>query len=198
MGDIEPVQSSIRSYKQTYMAAITGLRKGIIVLQEHRPEWAQDFQEEKAKILEKIGDRVIDVMHIGSTAIRGIAAKPILDMALSVAEFNMGFRCVAPLEELGYLYKGENGIPERHYFRTNAAVVTCHLHLFPEGHPRLRDHLLFRDYLNAHLHEAQRYDSLKRQLAETYREDREQYTLGKAVFIQHILEKAQAEKEQAD
>jgi GrpB-like predicted nucleotidyltransferase (UPF0157 family) len=176
--------------KQTYMAAITGLRKGIIVLQEHRPEWAQDFQEEKAKILEKIGDRVIDVMHIGSTAIRGIAAKPILDIGISIAHFDRGLQCVEPLAALGYLYKGENGIAERHYFRTNAAVITGHIHMFTVDHPALRDHLLFRDYLNEHPQEALRYHELKQQLARQNSNDREQYTLGKATFIREILEKA--------
>ncbi len=170
-----------------------GLKRGTIQLLPHDPAWAAVFQAEKQRILDRIQDPVLHISHIGSTAIRGIMAKPVVDMAISIECYALGHACVEPLTELGYVYKGNNGIPDRHYFRTDDDVVKFHIHMFPEGNPKLRDHLLFRDYLNANQKEAQRYDALKRELMQRFPSDREAYTLGKSELIQEILKRARAE-----
>ena len=167
-----------------------GLRTGTLELVPHDPAWAEAFLEEKARIEIALADRIVAVEHIGSTAIPGIRAKPIVDMAISLERYEDGFNCVKPLEALGYEYRGEAGVPGRHYFHTAGEPVKFHIHMFPESSREWEDHLLFRDYLRANPGEAARYDGLKSALLEEFPEDRPRYTEGKAAFCGEIIEKA--------
>lgn len=167
-----------------------GLKRGTISLSLHNPEWKNLFLEEKGRLLASIGSHILSIEHIGSTSIPGLSAKPIIDMGISIKRFEDGFACVSALEALGYLYKGENGIEHRHYFRTDADIVKFHIHMFPKDHPKLKDHLLFRDYLITHPEEKDRYQQLKKQLSQKYASQRELYTASKSSFIEGILEKA--------
>ena len=103
-----------------------------IELIPHDPEWENIFTEEKSKIKGKIGDVVLDIQHVGSTSIKTICAKPIIDIGISIRKYEDGFECVKPLEGLEYLYKGECGVPGRHYFRTKDDIVKFHISMFPE------------------------------------------------------------------
>lgn len=189
-------QNQYSLLKPSIFPLMIGLKRGTIQLLPHDPAWAAVFQAERQRILNRITDPVVHISHIGSTAIRGIIAKPVIDVAISIEDYALGHACVEPLKELGYVYKGNNGIPDRHYFRTDAEVVKFHIHMFPVGNPKLRDHLLFRDYLNTNQEEAQRYDALKRGLMQQFPNDREAYTLGKSDLIQEILKRARADAKQ--
>src|ERR1051325_8090862 len=105
-------------------------------------EWAARFTEERSRIAGALKDGVLDIQHIGSTAIPGISAKPILDIAVAIRDFECGHALVPLLVAMGYTYRGENGIPRRHYFERDDA---CHLHVFEHGSPDWQRHLLFRD-----------------------------------------------------
>src|SRR5258708_3379447 len=94
------------------------------------PEWAVRFAEERVRIAEVLGAGALDIQHIGSTSIPGITAKPILDLAASVRDFESGKMLVPALVALGYTYRGENGIARRHFFVRGG---THHLHLFEHG-----------------------------------------------------------------
>lgn len=168
-----------------------GLERGKIELHPHSPTWAEAFREEQNRLLEKPGFKAFGIEHIGSTAVPGLLAKPIIDIAISIR--GHGYKFVADLEELGYLYKGENGIAGRHYFRTNADIVRHHIHMFPVRHEKLLDHLLFRDFLRAHPDWVQEYSRLKLSLQRQYPHDRKSYTEGKAKFIERVLGKAHQE-----
>ena len=168
-----------------------GLERGIVRLEPHDPRWALRYHQERARLAAALGPNVLDLQHVGSTAIPGILAKPILDIAAAVASFEAATVCLAPLEALGYLYRGENGIPRRHYFvqRTPDGETTLiNLHMLEIDSAEWENHLLFRDYLRAHSEEAQAYAALKRQLMEQFRHDRLAYTEGKAALIARILE----------
>jgi GrpB-like predicted nucleotidyltransferase (UPF0157 family) len=135
------------------------------------------------------------VEHIGSTAVPGMPAKPILDLMPGVATPEDAQRCVEPIRSLGYEYKGEMEIPGRFYFvlRHNGLSMT-HLHLFPTSHPEWQKHLRFRDYLRAHSEAAAEYARLKRELAGKFATQRQAYTNAKDAFIQSILLTAEFEK----
>ncbi|MEL6592256.1 MAG: GrpB family protein [Bacteroidota bacterium] len=169
---------------------ILGLQRHTIRLVPHQNGWKEAFEAEKQRLELALTDSVISIEHIGSTAIPGLLAKPVIDIGIGLSNYEAGFACVAALEELGYLYKGENGIAERHYFRTNSEIVLHHLHMFPDGHPKLRDHLLFRDYLLAHPEELQAYQALKLILQQENSGNRQTYTEGKHDFITRILQLA--------
>ncbi len=123
-----------------------GLPKGTVKLEAHSERWQQCFVEEAARIRAAIGEVVASIEHIGSTSVRGIAAKPIIDIAVGVQKIADGKSCVRPLENIGYEYRGEHGIAGRFYF-VKGEPRTHHLHLVEIGSDFWRSHLLFRDYL---------------------------------------------------
>ena len=164
-----------------------GLEKGFVKLQPHNEQWHQLFAEEKARLQNVIGAFIVDIQHIGSTSVCGIAAKPILDIAVAISDKASGESCVAPLENSGYVYRGENGIAKRFYFRKGAPARTHHLHMLLADSEELRNHLFFRDYLRANPESAAEYDKLKRELASKFGNDRDAYLDGKAAFVERIL-----------
>jgi GrpB-like predicted nucleotidyltransferase (UPF0157 family) len=121
-------------------------------------EWEARFAEERARITEALAGNALDIQHIGSTAIPGITAKPVLDIAVAIHDFESGHALVPALVSLGYTYRGENGIPRRHYFERGDSY---HLHVFDQGSLDWRRHLRFRDRLLASPEVAARYSQVK-------------------------------------
>jgi GrpB-like predicted nucleotidyltransferase (UPF0157 family) len=174
-----------------------GLERGTIRLEPYTAEWTQLYERESARLNAALGPHVLDLQHVGSTAIPGILAKPILDIAAAVESFERATVCIPPLQELGYEYLGENGIPRRHYFvlRDADEVTTLvHLHMLEIGSAEWENHLLFRDYLRAHPSDAQDYQALKERLMTQFPGDRPAYTEGKSALIAQILDLARAEE----
>ena len=133
-----------------------------------------------------VGYHILDIQHVGSTAIPGIPAKPIIDIAIAVANFEAAHVCIAPIEQLGYLYRGEYGLPRRHYF-VKGNPRTHHLHMNEMNSQDWQNQILFRDYLRQHPEMAQAYAALKTRLAGQYQQDRERYLQEKAPFIEEVL-----------
>ncbi|MGD1942541.1 MAG: GrpB family protein [Leptolyngbyaceae cyanobacterium] len=154
--------------------------------------WPAAFARAAQAIAVTLGDTVIAIHHIGSTAIPDIYAKPIIDLLIEVAELERVDACQAAMMALGYQAMGEYGIPGRRYFRKDnaAGVRTHHVHAFAAGTGQVRRHLAFRDYLVAHPAAAQEYSELKRRLALAHPTDIEQYMDGKHDFIQAIDQQA--------
>src|SRR5215217_7868021 len=90
--------------------------EGTVRVVSYSPDWQRMFQEEQGRIQAAVGDYILEIRHIGSTSVPGLSAKPIIDIGVAVASFDEAIRCVEPLVSLGYIYRGENGIPRRHYF----------------------------------------------------------------------------------
>ena len=162
-----------------------------IEMAEHDPRWKEQFEAE-AKLIRKVfGSEMVGLYHIGSTAIPGIKAKPIIDMLGEVKDIQNVSSFNIPMSRIGYQAKGEMGITGRQYFRKGKGIAhTHHLHIFQTGHPEIRRHLAFVDYLNAHPAEAQEYSALKVRLVQEFREKPEEYTAAKTNFIRAIDEKA--------
>jgi len=131
--------------------------------------------------------------HIGSTAIPGAWAKPIIDILLVVSDLASLDGRDEDMIALGYLPKGENGITGRRYYRKGTDDVhTHHVHAFPVGHPDIARHLTFRDYMCAHPDDARAYSDLKRSLAAQFSEDVDRYVAGKDAFIREMDRRALA------
>jgi GrpB-like predicted nucleotidyltransferase (UPF0157 family) len=158
---------------------------------EYDPNWPALYEEEKAPILRVLGSVVLDIQHIGSTAVPGAAAKPIIDIMVGVDDPVAGEKCIQPLETIGYEFRGEAGIPGRLFFG-KGTPRTHHLHVVDQDGDFWKSHILFRDFLRAHPDEAERYCELKRQLAARFAADREAYTEAKAPLIESALAKARA------
>jgi GrpB-like predicted nucleotidyltransferase (UPF0157 family) len=146
-------------------------------------EWVIRFRKERSRIAEALGDGALDIQHVGSTAVPGILAKPILDIAVAIRDFEFGRALVPSLVRLGYSYRGENGIPQRHYFEREDSY---HLHLFERESLDWHRHLLFRDRLRASPELADRYSQIKREAAREGNGDIERYQELKAPFIEDV------------
>lgn len=165
-----------------------GLEKGAVKIVGHSPSWARLFAVEKQILESIIGEFVLQIEHIGSTAVKNLDAKPIIDIAVAVEKISDAQKCVAPLKNAGYTYKGENGIAGRHYLSKGEQRRTHHLHIVEQSSGLWREHLKFRDSLRAGKEIARKYAKLKRDLATRFPFDRESYTNGKAAFIQQVLQ----------
>lgn len=167
-----------------------GLKRGLLELVAYDPEWGAFFNKEKNKIRKTVGQFTLAIEHIGSTSIKDMCAKPIIDIAIGLEKYDDGFKCVEGLSKIGYLYLGEHGVPGRHFLRTDSDVVKCHIHMYEITSAEWENHILFRDYLSNHEKEAKEYASLKNDLVKQFGNNREKYTETKAEFINNILKKA--------
>ena len=163
-----------------------GLRAGTVMLIPHTEEWHRLFDEEQRRLGDAIGTVALAIEHMGSTAVRGLAAKPIIDIAVAVRDIDDVALCVRPLQSIGYIYRGELGIPGRHFFCAGEPR-THHLHMSELTSEHWWRHLLFRDCLRDHPETRGEYEELKMSLADRYGNDREAYTEGKSAFIQSLL-----------
>jgi GrpB-like predicted nucleotidyltransferase (UPF0157 family) len=164
-----------------------------IVIVEYDPHWSNIFAQEAAQIAEILNkDLIVGIEHIGSTAVPGLAAKPIVDLLVIVYSLVEAKRvAVSPLEKLGYAYWLDNPDSQRMFFVKGLppnSPRTHHIHMVESGSV-LQERLLFRDYLRAHPDEAVRYAQLKRHLAQQFSNDREAYTSGKTEYVQSIMQK---------
>lgn len=171
-----------------------------IVIVDYDPRWPRLYDEEKTNILRVIGPMVVGIEHIGSTAVPGLAAKPIIDIMVGVQHLSDATWCIQPLRSLGYEYvqEHEKSIPDRRYFRKGGMPgtgqgSTHHLHMAEAGGDFWGRQLLFRDYLRGHAEEARRYADLKKTLAARFSSDRESYTNAKTDYIQDVLARAKAD-----
>ena len=144
-----------------------------VFLRPHDPRWAEEFARESAAVTSALGSRLVAIHHIGSTAIPGIRAKPIIDMLGVSSDITRLNEAPSPLAALGYEALGEFGIPGRRYFRKDntAGERTHQIHVFQLGSPQIARHLAFPEYLRAHPDAACAYDSLKQRLAESHPHD---------------------------
>ncbi len=133
-----------------------------VELVEHSPEWARMAEARAAALRQIIGDNLVVIHHIGSTAIPGIKAKPVIDLLPLVKNLDALDAKQKDIEALGYEWRGEFGLPGRRYFcmsRNGTRLVN--VHCYEEGNPGIARHLAFRDYLRAHPMVAKEYEMEK-------------------------------------
>lgn len=152
--------------------------------------WPQKFNQEQALLQQTLGDNAVTIHHIGSTAVAGLSAKPVIDILIVVKNLVQVLNSVLELQALGYLSKGEHGIVGRLYFQKGVVQRSHHVHIFEQGHELINLHLLFRDYLRRNISVAKQYEKLKLKLAKEYSHSPQAYNNGKQPFIERHLLKA--------
>jgi GrpB-like predicted nucleotidyltransferase (UPF0157 family) len=168
-----------------------GLKRGIVKLAEYDKKWLGNFQREAKKIQKIFGKDALDVQHVGSTAIPGILAKPIIDIILIVPSFWRARRRIKKLKEAGYEIKKNDSKKERLFFTKGPEEKRTHyLHIGEVGSGYAEEMILFRDYLRKHRNVAKKYSRLKEKLAKKYQEEREIYTAKKEGLIKRVIKKA--------
>lgn len=164
----------------------------ILTVEPHRNSWKQDFEVETGKIRGALSPVLIVLHHIGSTAIPGIYAKPIIDILAEVTSLDALDARLDDMQGLGYESMGEFGIPGRRYFRKDDSngMRSHHIHAFAHQSPQIVRHLAFRDYLLLHPDTAREYSDLKRRLVQTCNGDIDAYVNGKDAFVKQVERKA--------
>ena len=157
------------------------------------PSWPGQFREE-AELLRRALARWLEgpIEHIGSTAVPGLSAKPIVDIMAGVRTLDESRPAISAATGLGYCYAPYQVDLEHWFCKPSPLVRTHHLHLIPVGTPQWVRPIAFRDYLRVHADVATEYEVLKRQLARAHRLDREAYTEAKRAFIDRITDVALA------
>jgi GrpB-like predicted nucleotidyltransferase (UPF0157 family) len=163
----------------------------VIRISPYDPAWPDAFARERTALEEAIGPwSVGGIHHVGSTAVPGLAAKPIVDILVGVDDLESSRGCIDRLAALDYLYAPYRS-EEMHWFcKPHPDRRTHHLHLAPVTGRRYADELAFRDLLRADPALAAEYASLKQRLAARFGDDREAYTEAKTDFIRAALEAA--------
>lgn len=161
-----------------------------IIIVDYDPNWAVSFTKLRNHIGESLRDLPHSIDHIGSTAIPGAAAKPIIDIDVVLKSKADTPKAIEALAKIGYRHLGDLGIAGREAFESPAGPDPHHLYVVVLGGREHARHVRFRDYLRSHPEETKRYSALKKSLARKFRNDREAYTEAKTTFIEAILRQA--------
>ena len=166
-----------------------GLERGKTELLPHDNEWESEA-ERIIRILRKAIPEAKDIQHAGSTAIRSISAKPIVDIAVALDDVRSAASHIDELAEYGIIYRGSD-VPDQLLFIIGEGNIrTHHIHVVEWHGKAWNNYIIFRDYMNSHPDKASEYEKLKKQLASSFPDDRKAYTEGQAGFIGKIIAEA--------
>ena len=158
---------------------------------DYDPAWPARAAAELARVGAALADLAVRLEHVGSTSVPGLAAKPIVDLQVSVAALEPRAAYVDPLESIGYLFVPYATAPEYHFFgKPRERPRAVHLHVCAAGSFEELRHLAVRDHLRADPAEAARYEAVKRESARRNPEDRIAYMAGKEAFVLELERRA--------
>jgi GrpB-like predicted nucleotidyltransferase (UPF0157 family) len=165
-----------------------GLESGHVIIVAYDPRWPALFDEAAHEIRSTAGDAILHIEHVGSTSVPGLTAKPIIDMLAAVRDFQAALALVPALATLGFEFRPQEEIPDRHYFRRRAGGLrTHHLSLAEPASAHFRNTIVFRDALRSDVQLARAYATLKQDLARRFPRDREAYLQGKTDFVMGVV-----------
>lgn len=160
-----------------------------IRLSDWNEDWVRMFEEESRFLKTVFGDLIISFEHFGSTSVKGLKAKPVIDMMAIVVEIEKVDSFNEKMAELGYDVAGEWGIAGRRLFRKGGENRTHHIHFYQFDNPQIERHLIFRDYLRIHPSEAENYAAFKVELAKRFKRT-SGYSPAKKSFVQEMDNRA--------
>ena len=169
-----------------------GLKRGYLEIMDYREDYAKIYEKEKEELLKIYKDRISTIDHVGSTSIKNIKSKPIIDILIQTDDLE-DFKKFTELDVEGDIYtvKKEPTMGGDYLIRKEEdGKVKAFIHVYKTGDMNGITSIMFRDYMNSHEDEKKRYEALKIELYEKYKEDRKQYTYGKDKYIKEIINKA--------
>jgi GrpB-like predicted nucleotidyltransferase (UPF0157 family) len=158
-----------------------------VIVEDYDPRWPQLFEILRSRISAALGSLAAAVEHVGSTAVPGLAAKPIIDIDALLRSQTDLQRAIERLATLGYEPQGDLGIPGREAFRVPTSEFPHHLYVCSPDSREYDRHITLRNHLRSNPEDAQAYGLLKRSLANRYGNDRDGYSRAKTDFIEAIL-----------
>jgi GrpB-like predicted nucleotidyltransferase (UPF0157 family) len=160
-----------------------------VTVHAYEPEWPLVFERIRAQVWPAVEIAAMSMEHVGSTSVPGLRAKPVIDACIVVASRRDIPHVVKRLEKIGYVHRGDLGVPDREAFKQPAGLPKHHLYASPRGSLNLKNQLGLRDYLRTHAEAAQEYGDLKARLARQFPDDIDSYIAGKTEFILGVLRK---------
>ena len=157
---------------------------------DYSEQWPELAAREMERLRNGLGDVLVRAHHIGSTAVSGLAAKPIIDLLLEVVSLETLDARDGDMQSLGYVPRGEFGILGRRYYPKGGDQRTHHIHAFVVGDCHIARHLAFRDYLRAHPKAVESYAAVKMEAASEHATDPEGYVAYKQAYVEHEVKKA--------
>ena len=165
---------------------VLGVQPGTVRLRDYTPLWADLFQIEAAELSAALRELALDIQHVGSTAVPGLIAKPILDIAVAIPAQAIVSKYAAPLARLGYRYAYWVDLENDVIFE-KGLERTHHVHLVERDSRQWSDYLRFRDALRTNAQVAREYERVKIELGARFSCDRPSYTRAKSDFIRYVL-----------
>ena len=164
------------------------MRTKKVVVLPYDEQWEQAFAQIKDEISEALGSLALKIEHVGSTSVRGLSAKPIIDIDVVIKDYSAFDAAAAALEEIGYRHEGDLGIAAREAFRYDgkAHLQKHHLYVCPQDSAELKRHIAFRNYLRSDPEAVRKYSRIKEEGAALYPNDIEKYIRHKSPFIEKI------------
>ena len=161
--------------------------KHVIVL-PYDEHWAQDFLQIQEELQAALGELAQKIEHVGSTSVRGLSAKPIIDIDVVIKDYSIFDAVIPALEGIGYQYEGDLGIAGREAFKYEGKdhLQKHHLYVCPQDSDELKRHIAFRDYLRSHPEAVREYSLIKEEGAKLYPYDIEKYIEYKSPVIEKI------------
>jgi len=177
---------------KTFQSNGIGLQDDALRLCEWRESWSVLANSEIGRLSRALGNKKTKIYHIGSTAVVGLSAKPIIDLVGEVPNFNFLEGKALELGDCGYSGMGEHGIEGRRYLTLTdrKSMTYVHLHVFLKGDDRVRKHIVFRDYLSSNPHALARYENFKKSLLVDGKLLRKFYSKEKAPIMKALTEEA--------
>ena len=169
-----------------------GLKRGVLELMDYRDDYSEIYEEEKKELLKIYKERISAIDHVGSTSIKNIKSKPIIDILIQTDDLE-DFKKFTESNVEGEIYtvKKEPTMGGDYLIRKEEnGKVKAFIHVYKTGDMNGITSIIFRDYMNSHKDEAKRYEALKTELYEKYKDNRKEYTLGKDKYIKEIIDKA--------
>lgn len=165
-----------------------GLKRGAVALVDYDPTWPDEFAQEKRRLEEAFGDKVVEIVHVGSTAVPGLTAKPIIDIEVGLSKLEDYKELIPLAENLGYYFMPERVFEDYVFMpKGSESCRTHYLHFAAINSDEWRNVIKFRDVLRANPKLRDEYALLKTKLAATNATNRQVYTAAKATFIERII-----------
>lgn len=161
-----------------------------IIVTPYNPQWVSEFEEIARSIRRALQDIALRIDHIGSTAVPGLDAKPVIDIQISVRSLEPVSLYQSQMEALGYLYRADNTERTKRYFRESEGMRRTHIHVREAGSFSEQFALLFRDYLRSHAEDSRKYAEIKYKLMSLYPHERQRYVEEKEPYIWEIMQSA--------
>ena len=162
-----------------------------VVVEQYNEKWAQAFEDIRSELEAALGDLAISIEHVGSTSVRGLSAKPIIDIDVVIRDISSLPDVISALGSIGYRHEGDNGIPGREAFKYDGKehLMKHHLYVCAQDAAELKRHISFRDHLRSDPEAVREYSRIKEEGARLYPYDIDSYINYKSPFIESIYQK---------